>query len=104
MGNRDDRLIDRIEKLIRLSNSNNEHEARAAMMKARELMAKHHIRTEDISPEEKENEIVECSTTLERFRESWVSDLATIIAENFRCRILILRKEKDASIKFAFMV
>lgn len=102
MENSDEKLINKIENLIRLSSSDNEHEARAAMMKARELMAKYHIRMEDISPEEKESETVECSTTLEKFRESWVSDLAAVIAENFRCRILILRRERGSIYKIRF--
>lgn len=102
MENSDDKLIDKIEKLIRLSSSNNEHEARAAMMKARELMAKHHIRMEDVSPEERENESVECSTTLEKFRESWISDLAAVIADNFRCRTLILRSARGGIYKIRF--
>ncbi len=103
MENRDDKLIDKIEKLIRLSNSNNEHEARAAMMKARELMAKHHIRMEDISPEERKSETVECSTTLEKFRESWVSDLAGVIAQNFRCRTLLLYWYTGNTYKIRFL-
>ncbi len=102
MANSADKLINKIENLIRLSSSDNEHEARAAMMKARELMAKYHIRMEDVSPEEKESETVECSTTLEKFRESWVSDLAAVIAENFRCRILILRRAKGGIYKIRF--
>lgn len=52
MANSADKLINKIENLIRLSSSDNEHEARAAMMKARELMAKYHIRMEDVSPEQ----------------------------------------------------
>ena len=102
MANSADKLINKIENLIRLSSSDNEHEARAAMMKARELMAKYHIHMEDVSPEEKESETVECSTTLEKFRESWVSDLAAVIAENFRCRILILRRAKGDIYKIRF--
>lgn len=102
MGNNDDKLINKIENLIRLSSSDNEHEARAAMMKARELMAKYHIRMEDIFPEEKESETVECSTTLEKFRESWISDLAALIAENFRCRITILHRARGGIYKIRF--
>lgn len=102
MENSDDKLINKIENLIRLSSSDNEHEARAAMMKARELMAKYHIRMEDVSPEEKESESVECSTTLEKFRESWISDLAAVIAENFRCRTLIVRRARGGIYKIRF--
>jgi len=102
MGKSDDNLIDKIEKLIRLSSSSNEHEARAAMMKARKLMAKHHIRMEDVSLEEKESESVECSTTMEKFWESWITDLAAVIADNFRCRTLILRRAGSGIYKIRF--
>jgi len=102
MESKEDKLINKIENLIRLSGSNNEHEARAAMMKARELMAKYHIRMEDVSPEERESETVECSTTMEKFRESWISDLAAVIADNFRCRTLIMRRERGAVYKIRF--
>lgn len=98
MANGDEKLIEKIEKLIRLSGSNNEHEAQAAMMKARELMAKHHIRMEDISTDEKEN--VEHSETKEHFRESWTSDLAAVIAENFRCRTVIIHRGNVYRIRF----
>lgn len=102
MVNSEDKLINKIENLIRLSSSDNEHEARAAMMKARELMAKYHISMEDVSPEERESETVECSTTLEKFRESWTSDLAALIANNFRCRTLIIRRARGGSYKIRF--
>ena len=103
MGNSEDRLINKIENLIRLSSSNNEHEARAAMMKARELMAKYHIRMEDVSPEEKKSETVEAATTLEKFRETWVSDLAGVIAQNFRCRTLLLHWYTGNTYKIRFL-
>lgn len=103
MGNSEDKLINKIENLIRLSSSDNEHEARAAMMKARELMAKYHIRMEDVSPEEKESETVETATTLEKFRESWIQDLARVIAQNFRCRTLLLHWYTGNTYKIRFL-
>ena len=57
-------------------------------MKARELMAKYHIRMEDVSPEEKESETVETATTLEKFRESWIQDLAGVIVLKILSRFI----------------
>ena len=41
MNEADNKIIDKIEKLIALSSSDNENEAKAAMLKAQELMAKY---------------------------------------------------------------
>ena len=41
-------IRDRIAKLLALSESPNEHEAKAALLKARELMATHKLRPEDV--------------------------------------------------------
>ena len=43
-----DSVIEKIEKLLRLSESSNEHEAQVALKKARELMLKHHIAENDL--------------------------------------------------------
>ena len=43
MNEADNKIIDKIEKLIALSSSDNENEAKAAMLKAQELMAKYEI-------------------------------------------------------------
>ena len=63
MENNDEKLIAKIEKLLRLSSSNNEHEAQSAMMKAQELMAKHNIKMADVNPEEQPQEKVETRTS-----------------------------------------
>lgn len=47
-----DKIIDKIDKLLRLSRSDNENEARAAMVKAQELIAKHNISREELGQEE----------------------------------------------------
>lgn len=46
MNEADNKIIDKIEKLIALSSSDNENEAKAAMLKAQELMAKYEIEME----------------------------------------------------------
>lgn len=41
---------DKIRKLLALAESLSEHEAKAALLKARQLMAEHKLRPEDIEP------------------------------------------------------
>lgn len=82
-----DKIIDKIDKLLRLSRSDNENEARAAMVKAQELIAKHNISREELGQEE-ERQVV--TMTSQAFREEWVQMIAGVIASNFRCRALTL--------------
>lgn len=51
MNEADNKIIDKIEKLIALSSSDNENEAKAAMLKAQELMAKYEIEMSQINPD-----------------------------------------------------
>lgn len=87
MNEPDEKIIDKIEKLIKLSASDNENEARAAMLKAQELMAKYEIDRERLSTGEEERPVV-CFTS-PSFRDDWAKDVANVIAHNFRCRILV---------------
>ena len=51
MNNEENKIIEKIEKLIALSGSDNENEAKAAMLKAQELMAKYEIEQDRVDPE-----------------------------------------------------
>ena len=48
MNEQENKVIDKIEKLLALAGSDNENEARAAMVKAQELMAKYEIDRERV--------------------------------------------------------
>jgi hypothetical protein len=100
--NNDEKLIEKIEKLMRLSESNNEHEANAAIMKAQELMAKYHIDMKDVSTEEKEKEVATNEETKDFFRETWIHELATIIAHNFRCISIMMYRMVGNTYKIRF--
>ena len=50
MNDEENKIIEKIEKLIALSGSDNENEAKAAMLKAQELMAKYEIEQDRIDP------------------------------------------------------
>ena len=90
MNEADNKIIDKIEKLIALSNSDNENEAKAAMLKAQELMAKYEIEMSQINPDKaKERPVV--SYTSPSFRDDWVVDLGCLIAGTHR-RICVWTK------------
>ena len=80
-------LIDKIHKLLELSNiskNNSESEAYAALLKAQELMVKYHLELSDVYNSKTEDIIkISCEHKYDyKFRYA----LAGIIAKNFRVR------------------
>lgn len=82
---------DKIAKLLALSASPYEAEARAALLKARKLMAEHKLELSDI--EEKQAQVVKISTGLwyGPRRNVWIGHLCSVIAANNCCRIYVQR-------------
>ena len=93
MNDEENKIIDKIEKLIALSGSDNENEAKSAMLKAQELMAKYNIEQDRINPERQEERSV-VSYRSPAFRDDWVIDVGSLIAGNFRCRVVIAKGYK----------
>ena len=88
MNNKESKIIDKIEKLLSLAGSDNENEARDAMTKARELMAKYEIRREQLHEgQEEERPVVHYTSP--SFRDDWNQMVASVIANNFRCRAIV---------------
>lgn len=82
----DNKILDKIKKLLALSKSPNEHEAQAAMLKAQELMAKYGMSVE----ESVETEITYTSTVAETSgNATFRAPLGAIIAKNFRCEVFL---------------
>lgn len=80
-------IRDKVAKLLALADSPNEGEARAALLKARELMAQYKLRPDECTRADKlkvKKECIEiqCSKT----KYSWAIDLSTIIARNYCCK------------------
>ena len=83
-------IKEKIEKLLRLGQSPNENEAKAAMLKARELMMRHKLSEKDF--ENKTNEkIVRLKTGIFHTARAymWVIDLAHVIAPNYACNYYV---------------
>lgn len=80
-------IKEKIEKLLSLATSPNENEAKAALLKARELMAKHKLTEadfEDVKAPEMVHEMCDVAWTTDS-GEIWLTDLCKLIADNFCC-------------------
>ena len=79
-------IREKIQKLLSLAGSPNENEARAALLKAKELMAKHKMSEDDFKPEEELKHLL-CKD-VEWITDSgkiWMVDLCKVIADNYMC-------------------
>jgi hypothetical protein len=80
-----ERIADKVKKLLALSHSSNEHEAQASLLKAQELMIQHGLAMRDIAAPLEYKEVVE-NRAMQFGRMPWyVSPLGKLIADNFRC-------------------
>lgn len=77
-------IIIKIKKLLALSESSNEYEAKVAMLKAQELLAKHKLSLKEIEEHEDIN-VMEGKTNITFRQGKWKGKLADLIAENFGC-------------------
>ena len=77
---------DKIAKLLALAKSPNENEAKAALLKARALMAAHKLREADCVPTEKV-EVVRClsGVTCTVLTNPWKAQLVAVIARSYCC-------------------
>lgn len=85
-----DNYKEKIKKLLALAGSNNEHEAKAAMLKAREIMGRYKLTEADL--EEKGNrkiKIVHTGIIFTSRANFWVGNLKEVIAENYCCTTAI---------------
>lgn len=79
---------DKIRKLLALSQSPVEAEAKAALLKARELMAKHKLSLAELEQgkAQRVKNVVLMDISASKRRDPWVLHLTAIIAENYCCR------------------
>lgn len=96
-------IKNRIAKLLALSESPNEYEAKAALLKARELMAAHKLCPEDVSDKKKRTVIrktVRANCT--KMTNKWAIELSIVIAAHYCCKAYYSRAKhtKTATIGF----
>ena len=78
---------DKIRKLLALAESPEEAEAKAALLRARELMAKHKLTEADLEEEKKQavrNTLTDI--TCSKRRDPWIVCLSAVIGESYCCK------------------
>ena len=84
---------DKIRKLLALADNPNEEEAKAALLKARKLMAEHKLTDTDILIPDKDDLVrLDTRYTCTSIRDSWLMKLAAVMANNYCCSA---RTEKE---------
>lgn len=77
---------EKIRKLLALAESPVEAEAKAALLKARQLMAEHKLREEDcLEPDKLKVKKALVGITCTKRLNSWIARLSAIIAQNYCC-------------------
>ena len=85
-------IISKIERLLALAGNNpSQEEAQSAMLKAQQMMAKYNLSMEAFQEKEPEKKEVEQVWVKGGQSCQWMRSLAKVIADNFRCNLLIGR-------------
>lgn len=96
-------IKDKIAKLLALAESPNEAEAKAALLKARELMAKNKLTPEECK-EQKNQKLVKDFTDIQctAMTNPWAASLSAVIANNYCCRAISRKRKgyKTATVGF----
>ena len=78
---------EKIRKLLALAESPNEHEAKAALLKARQLMAEHKLTEREYKDAEKQEvKDIRTDITCSKRRNPWIVHLSAVIGENYCCK------------------
>lgn len=78
---------DKIRKLLALAESPVEAEAKAALLKARQLMAEHKLTEAELKEAEKQTvKDVRTDITCSKRRDPWIINLSAVIGENYCCK------------------
>lgn len=97
----DTKIIEKIQKLLSLSESSNEHEAEVAMLKAQELLAKYKLSIKEVKEYKKYNsKIQEKATDITFTKAKWKAQLAGVISDNFGCYHYFRRKGTNTIVFF----
>lgn len=93
------KIIDKVRKLLSLATSSNANEAQSAMLKAQELMIRNGLSMTDVS-DIRDKKVTDSSTNrVGRF--PWYAyDLGNVIAENFRCYMVVNSNKQTRMIRF----
>lgn len=98
----EEKILDRIRKLLALAGRNeNENEAQAALIQAQAMMARHGITHVPEAGQAPAVEKVEQGIAVRAGRlENWRVKLGMVIADNFRCRLILQSAYRDTRVLF----
>ena len=95
---------DKIRKLLALADSPSEEEAKAALLKAQQLMIAHKISEADLKePISQEVKKVMTDVTFSKRRDPWMLGMASVIAENYFCQHIERRYNNKQTLTIGFM-
>lgn len=78
---------DKIAKLLALAGSHNDHEAKAALLAARRLMARYKLTERDVTHEKEKLKEVESGYSFTGIRNAWMPHLAKVIGKHHCCGV-----------------
>lgn len=78
---------EKIKKLLALAESPNEHEAKAALLKARQLMAEHKLADVNLKVEKQTVKNILTDITCSKRKNHWIIQLSVVISENYCCQV-----------------
>lgn len=82
----DIKVVKKIKKLLALSESSNENEAKVSLLKAQELLAKHKLSLKEVKDFKIYNSAIKEKISAVSFTKAkWKAKLARLIADNFGC-------------------
>lgn len=92
-----DQIIKRIKKLLSLSQSHNENEAQLALVKAQELMIKHHIEENQISFDEPPK-IIHLTTEyyFTNYKNFYLCDGIDELSDLYLCKVVFVRNKHSS--------
>lgn len=98
-------IKDKIAKLLALAGSPEPEEAKAALLKAREMMAKYKLRPEEFQEAEKNGKVIQefVGVSCTVFWDPWVADLAAFIAAHYCCKTFSFQERGKQTIKIGFI-
>lgn len=85
----------KIRKLLALAESDNENEAKAALLKAKELMMEHKLSEGDFNKKDSNVKRLITNYSYTKRGEIWIGALAMILGENYCCRVAVTKGQRE---------
>lgn len=90
-------------KLLALSESPNEFEAQAALLKARQLMAEYKLTEAELHEGNKKIKTIKTSISCTKQTNFWIFTLSTVISENYCCQAVHEREKHSKTYFIGFV-